>query len=123
MNVNSVKRYCLSLGGAIEEPSGEPANVLSYKVGGKVFAYFKTSDPERWRFSFRVTPQRFVELTDIPGVKPARYMHRFHWVTVVKVASVETEILQELIDWSYQKALSRLPKKVQKQISLKLDPE
>jgi len=30
-------------------------------VGGKKFAYFKTSNPERWRFSVKVTPARFVE--------------------------------------------------------------
>jgi hypothetical protein len=34
-----------------------------YEVAGRKFAYFKTSAPERWRFSVRVTPDRFVELT------------------------------------------------------------
>jgi hypothetical protein len=38
-----------------------------YTVGGRKFAYFKTSEPERWRFSTRVAPDRFIELTDVPA--------------------------------------------------------
>lgn len=84
--------------------------MLVYAVGGKQFAYFKLSDPEKWRFSFRATPERFLELTGIPGVKPARYMARFHWVTIVDVRSVPATYLRELVDWSYRRALASLPK-------------
>ena len=99
-----------------EKESGEPSNVLGFHVGTKFFAYFKTSEPERWRFSFRTTPERFVELTDQPGIKPARYMHRFHWVTVVNVSTVNENYLKELIEWSYAKAFSSLSKKAQREI-------
>jgi predicted DNA-binding protein (MmcQ/YjbR family) len=116
MNIEAVQKFCLSFPGVIEKESGEPSNVLAYYVGDKFFAYFKTSEPERWRFSFRVTPERFLELTDQPGIKPARYMHRFHWVTIVKVSSVNGDYLKELIEWSYSKAFGGLPKKIQKQI-------
>jgi predicted DNA-binding protein (MmcQ/YjbR family) len=94
----------------------EPSNVLAFYVGGKFFAYFKTSEPERWRFSFRTTPERFIELTDQPGIKPARYMHRFHWVTVVDVSAVNTRYMKELVDWSYRKAFSNLKKSMQREI-------
>lgn len=117
MDVEAVRQFCLSFRGAAGKLSGEPSNVLVFSVGGKSFAYFKTSDPERWRFSFRTTPERFLELTDQPGIKPARYMHRFHWVTVVQVASVDAGYLRELIEWSYQKALASLPKKRQRAIA------
>lgn len=117
MNVESVRKYCLSFPGATEKESGDPSNVLVYYLGNKFFAYFKTSEPERWRFSFRTTSERYIELTDQPGIKPARYMHRFHWVTVVKVSSINGEYLSELIEWSYNKAFSSLPKKIQRQIA------
>ena len=81
-----------------------------YAVGGKTFAYFKTSEPERWRFSLRVTPGRFLELTDMPGVKPARYMGRFHWVTIVNVQEFLSPYLVELVEASYRKALGSLSK-------------
>lgn len=117
MDIESVKAFCLSLPGAGARESGAPANVLVYSVADKNFAYFKTSEPERWRFSFRTTPERFIELTDQPGIKPARYMHRFHWVTVVDVTSVNTAHIKTLVQWSYQKALSGLPKRTQRQIA------
>jgi predicted DNA-binding protein (MmcQ/YjbR family) len=117
MNVEAVKKYCLGFPGAKEKESGAPSNVLTYYVGNKIFAYFKTSEPERWRFSFRTTPERYIDLTDQLGIKPARYMHRYHWVTVVKVSSVNDEYLRELVEWSYNKAFSSLTKKLQRQIS------
>ena len=70
MNVTQLKKFCLGFPGASERLYPPPENFLAYAVGGKTFAYFKTSDPERWRFSTRVSPDRFIELTDIPGVKP-----------------------------------------------------
>jgi predicted DNA-binding protein (MmcQ/YjbR family) len=117
MNTEQVEKHCLSYAGTVEKVSGPPSNVLTYSVGDKKFAYFKTSEPEIWRFSIRVTPDRFLELTDQPGIKPARYMHRFRWVSIVSVASVQEVYLKELIGWSYIKALSSLPKKVQADIA------
>jgi len=111
MDVSLVKTYCNQMPGAESRLYSPPSNFLNYHVGGKSFAYFKTSDPEMWRFSFRTPPGTFLELTDIPGFKPARYMGRFHWVTVVNVSTVPEEYLQSLINWSYQKALGGLSKR------------
>ncbi len=113
MDIESLKEFCKSLPSSTENELGGKSNLLSYKVHDKKFAYFKTSEPEKWRFSFRTTPDRFLELTDQPGIKPARYMHRFHWVTIVNVNSMNEEYLKELVHWSYNKAVSSLPKKVQ----------
>jgi len=110
VNVSQLKRLCRGFPGATETLYGEPWNFQVYTVGGRKFAYFKTSDPERWRFSMKVTPDRFVELTDIPGVKPARYRGRFHWVTIVDVAAFPPSYLKELVDWSYRRALASLPR-------------
>ena len=108
MNVSQLKAFCRALPGATETLYGEPYNFLVYVVGGKKYAYFKTSHPERWRFSVRVAPDRFIELTDVPGVKPARYRGRFYWVTIVKVTSFPAEYLTELVEWSYRRALGSL---------------
>jgi predicted DNA-binding protein (MmcQ/YjbR family) len=116
MTVAEVQEACRSFPGVQETKVGAPSNILVFAVGGKKFAYFKTSEPERWRFSLRVTPDRFLELTDQPGIKAARYMHRFHWVSIVGVDAVNEAYLGELIQWSYEKALSSLPKKVQREI-------
>lgn len=113
MDVAEVKEHCSRYPGCSSKLFAPPTNVLAYSVGGKQFAYFKTSEPEQWRFSIRTTPERFLELTDIPGIKPARFMARFRWVTIVDVGTVPAGYLQELIAWSYTKALCSLSKRKQ----------
>ena len=114
MNTTQLKKFCSDLPGATSHLSKPPSNILVYSVGEKNFAWFKTSDPEKWRFSFRVTPERFIELTDMPGIKPARYMARFHWVTIVDVRTMPEEYLKELVQCAYEKALSGLSGKRRK---------
>ena len=107
MDVAAVKEHCSRLPGASEKLYGPPSNILVYYAGGRKFAYFKTSEPEQWRFSIRTTPERFLELTDVPGIKPARFLARFHWVTIVDVRTVPEDYLLELIEWSYARAIAR----------------
>ena len=108
MNIDALKALCRALPGSVETLYPDPENILVYAVGGKTFAYFKTSEPECWRFSVRVSPDRFIELTDMPGVKPARYRGRFHWITIVAVQKFPEAYLMELLDCSYSKATEAL---------------
>ena len=107
MNVRQLQALCTRFPDSKRTRYGEPSNFLAYSVRGKDFAYFKTSAPERWRFSVRVTPDRFLPLIDIPGVKPARYRGRWHWVTIVEVARFPTAYLKVLVRWSYWRARDR----------------
>jgi predicted DNA-binding protein (MmcQ/YjbR family) len=107
VDVAAVKELCSQFRGASSKLYGPPSNVLVYYVGGRKFAYFKTSEPEQWRFSVRTTPERFLALTDVPGIKPARYTAKFHWVTIVDVEDVAADYLQELIEWSHGRAATR----------------
>lgn len=122
MNIKQLKAHCQSFPGALETVHSAPSNILVYSVEGKTFAYFKTSEPEQWRFSVRVSSEQFLELTDMPGVKPARYMGRFHWITVVKVQAFPQPYLMELVEASYRRALASLSKKKQLEITLKRKP-
>src|SRR6476660_2709749 len=110
MNVSELKGFCRRFPSARETLYGEPYNFLVYSVAGRKFAYFKTSQPERWRFSTRVTPDRFIELTDVTGVKPARYRGRYRWITIVNVSGFPAPYLKELVEWSYQRAFASLSK-------------
>ena len=110
MNVAKLQAFCRQFPGAVETLYGEPYNFLVYTVGGRKFAYFKTSEPERWRFSTRVTPDRFIELTDVAGVKPARYRGRYRWITIVNVSGFPAPYLKELVAWSYDRELASLSK-------------
>lgn len=117
MDVAALKRHCRALPGSVETLYGEPSNILVYEVGGKRFAYFKTSEPERWRFSFKVAPERFLELTDQPGIKPARWLGKHRWVTVVDVSSVPGAYLKDLVAWSYRHALAKLTRRQREAIA------
>ena len=108
VNVKQLRKFCQNLPGTNERLLPDPYNILVYSLDKINFAYFKTSEPERWRFSIKVTPDRFVELTDIPGVKPARYRGRYHWITIVDVASFPAGYLKELVTWSHWYALDGL---------------
>lgn len=107
MDVADVQAFCGACPGASSKLYGPPSNVLVYYAGGRKFAYFKTSQPEQWRFSIRVPQHRFLELTDVPGIKPARYMARFHWVTIVDVVGVPAMELRDMIAWSHAAAMTR----------------
>lgn len=110
MNAEQLKSLCAALPGAECREHGAPANILVYAVGGKRFAHFKTSEPERWRFTLKVPSERFLELTDMPGIKPARWLGRHRWITIVDVRRLPDAHLRELVEWSYRKALSGLSK-------------
>lgn len=110
MNVKQLQKLCRNLPGSNERFLADPYNILVYSLDKTNFAYFKTSEPERWRFSIKVTPSRFVELTGIPGLKPARYRGRYHWITIVNVDDFPAGYLKEMVEWSYQYALESLPR-------------
>lgn len=111
MNVAQLKKFCAGLPGATSRLYEPPSNVLVYAVDGRWFAYFKTSAPERWRFSVRVTSEQFVWLTDVPGMKPARYRGRYGWITIVDVKRVQPQFLRALVQGSYDRALRGLSKR------------
>jgi predicted DNA-binding protein (MmcQ/YjbR family) len=110
MQVAALKRYCAGLTGAGATLHGPPANILVYAVGGKRFAHFKTSAPQRWRFSIKAPAGRFLELTDQPGIQPARWLGRFGWITIVDVRAMPAATLRALVDDSWRSAVAKLPK-------------
>lgn len=116
MDTEQLKAFCANRPGATVTLHDDARNILVYSVGDKTFAYFKTSEPERWRFSIKVSPERFVELTDVAGIKPARFMGRFRWVTIVDVRRVPEDYLVELVEWSYRRALEGLSRKRRAQV-------
>ena len=108
MNIAQLKKFCRTFPGANERLLPDPYNILVYSLDDRNFAYFKTSHPEMWRFSVKVSPDRFIELTGVTGVKPARYRGRYHWITIVEVGHFPAGYLKELVEWSHRNALDGL---------------
>jgi predicted DNA-binding protein (MmcQ/YjbR family) len=110
MKLAQLKKLCCQFPAAGERLLPPPYNILVYSIGEQNFAYFKTSEPERWRFSIKVTPSQFVELTGLPGCKPARYRGRYHWITIVDVTHFPDDYLRELVAGSFRYAMAKLPR-------------
>ena len=89
---------------------------LLFKVGGKMFA-ITTLGPVGVRLSVKSTPERFAELTEIPGVIPAPYMARNFWVALERWDAVRRAEMEGLIRESYELVFAKLPKKTQAQLT------
>ena len=86
---------------------------LVWSVAGKMFAVLCTLGPERGRLSFKVEPERFLELTDQPGYVPAPYMARAFWVSATEPERFTQAELAGFVRRSYELVREALPKKTQ----------
>jgi predicted DNA-binding protein (MmcQ/YjbR family) len=86
---------------------------LVYSVAGKMFVVMCTIGPERGRFSFKVDTERFLELTEQPGMAPAPYMARAFWVSVTEPERFAHADLARFVRRSYELVRANLPKKTQ----------
>ena len=106
---------CNALAGVTEEILWDNDRV--FKVGGKMFFCGDASDDPAGRFSFKVADERFLELTDLPGVIPAPYLARAKWVQIDPVeCALGDDELAVLISNSYELVFARLTKKAQRSI-------
>jgi predicted DNA-binding protein (MmcQ/YjbR family) len=89
---------------------------LVFSVGGKMFAITPSDGSEGGRLSFKVADDRFLELTDQPGIIPAPYLARARWVSVVEPTRFGTTTLQDFVRDSYTVVRGKLTKKLQAEL-------
>jgi predicted DNA-binding protein (MmcQ/YjbR family) len=109
MTIDAVREYCLSMPHATE--SIQWGNDLLMKVGGKMFAVMAL-EPARVWIAFKATPEEFAELTERPGIIPAPYSARYHWVGLQTKDALSTPELKQQLRRSYDLVFEKLPKKV-----------
>jgi predicted DNA-binding protein (MmcQ/YjbR family) len=86
---------------------------LVYSVANKMFVVMCTIGPDRGRFSFKVDTERFLELTEQPGLSPAPYMASAFWVSVTEPERFARDELEAFVKRSYELVVAKLPKKTQ----------
>jgi predicted DNA-binding protein (MmcQ/YjbR family) len=86
---------------------------LVYSVANKMFVVMCTIGPDRGRFSFKVDTERFLELTEQPGMTPAPYMANAFWVSVTEPERFARAELEAFVKRSYELVVAKLPKKTQ----------
>ncbi|MEO7066831.1 MAG: DUF6194 family protein [Rhodanobacter sp.] len=89
---------------------------LVLSVGSKMFAMTAVDGSQDGRLSFKVADERFLELTDQPGIMPAPYLARAHWVSVIEPAHMSTAELQAFVRDSYGLVRAKLTKKMQAEL-------
>ena len=86
---------------------------LVFSVGGKMFVMTHADGRDGGRLAFKVADERFLELTDQPGVIPAPYLARARWVSVTEPLRFTTVELQALLLDAYSTVRAKLSKKLQ----------
>lgn len=87
--------------------------VTVFSLVGKMFCCLSIEDGRLQRLSVKVPAERFLELTDQPGIIPAPYLARHHWVSLEPACTLnESDVLAMLVE-SYQLVRAKLPKKMQ----------
>ncbi|MFN2516676.1 MAG: MmcQ/YjbR family DNA-binding protein [Pyrinomonadaceae bacterium] len=109
MDVESVRKFCLSLPHVTEDVQWE--SDLLFRIGNKMFAVAALEPSSNHRMSFKCTPETFAELTERDGIVPAPYVARYHWVALERFDVLPERELKELLKIAYQLILEKLPKK------------
>jgi predicted DNA-binding protein (MmcQ/YjbR family) len=113
MDFEAAKALCRSLPGCSEDIKWGADLVFS--VGDKMFAVTGNAAPAEG-ISFKVDDERFLELTDRPGIIPAPYLARAKWVYVNAGAQLGDEELAALLRRSWELVLAKLTRKLQREI-------
>jgi predicted DNA-binding protein (MmcQ/YjbR family) len=113
MNLKKAKKICRALPGATEDIKWGADLVFS--VGDKMFAVTGNDDAATG-ISFKVEHERFLELTDRPGIIAAPYLARAQWVKIVDLKAVGDAEAAALLTRSYQLVFGKLTKKLQREI-------
>ena len=113
MDFEAAKVLCRSFAGCTEDIKWGADLVFS--VGEKMFAVTGSATPAEG-ISFKVDDDRFLELTDRPGIIPAPYLARAKWVHVDQDADLSDQEAAELLRRSYELVFAKLTKKLQRGI-------
>jgi len=109
MDIDSVRRFCLSLPHATADIQWE--NDLLFRVGGRIFSLVSLDPAAPTRLSFKCTPEEFAELTEREDIIPAPYVARYDWVALRRFDALRNPEIQRLIRQSYRMVLEKLPGK------------
>jgi predicted DNA-binding protein (MmcQ/YjbR family) len=114
MNIEQLRKFCLAFPGATEDVKWGAD--LCFSVGGKMFTV-TAADSSDAGVSLKTTPEKFAELTERQGIRPAHYVARYHWITIEDAKAVTAAEMKDLIRESYQMVFDKLPAKEKKKIA------
>jgi len=87
-------------------------------IGGKMFALVNLSADAQGAVSFAAGPERFAELVEREGFKPAPYFARAHWVAAEHWDAVRQSEWQELFANAHGIVHAKLTKRTRETFAL-----
>ncbi len=114
-HLEPVREYCLAKVGVTEEFPFGP-EVMVFKVGGKIFAIVAwEKDP--LSISLKCQPTRALELRDeYAAITPGYHLSKKHWNSVLFDEYITSDLIDELIDHSYDLVFASLSKKLRESL-------
>lgn len=94
-------------------------NDRCHLLADKMFAVFRLDEAGRPRgLSLKVEASRFLELTGLPGVHPAPYLARAHWVWFEAHDALPLSELRALLAHSHALIAAKLTRKLRAELGL-----
>jgi predicted DNA-binding protein (MmcQ/YjbR family) len=114
MDIDWIRNLCLSFPQTTEQMQW--GDDLVFKVAGKIHAVTALNPAKIW-LCFKVSPEKFVELTERPGIIPAPYLARAKWVALETKDALSSDELAVLLRESYDMVVAKLPKKTREALA------
>lgn len=114
MDAERLREFLLKLP-HVEETMQWGANLVFWTgdkaIGGKMFALANLDGDDHGVLSFAAGPERYSELIENEGVRPAPYLARAYWVQIENWNALPPRELEALVKQAYELVLAKLPKR------------
>lgn len=109
LSPDQVVTYCLTLPGASTDWKWGRNRVLSI-ADNKMFAIIDFSERGTYTLAFKVDDDLFLGFTDQPGIRPAPYLARAHWIAMDAPYPLGESALRAALLRSHQLVVMGLPR-------------
>ena len=115
MDLDQLRKFCLSKAGAVETFPFDPVTLV-LKVGDKMFALVSL-DESPTRINLKGDPNdNEILRQQFPAIIPGYHMNKRHWNTIILDDSLPDEFILDQVDISYRIVFNRLPKTARENI-------
>jgi predicted DNA-binding protein (MmcQ/YjbR family) len=104
---DQLRSTCLALPGAVEERPFPDPDVVTFKVGGKIFAITRFEGT----VSLKCDPDLAEQLRQTySAIRPGYHLNKRHWNTISLDGSLADDMVRDLIEDSYALVVDSLPR-------------
>ena len=120
MDAERIRTFLLSLPHVVETAQfgGLVFWVGDKAIGGKMFCLLNLDGGEHGDVSYSAGPERYAELVEREGLKPAPYMARIHWVAAERWSAWRNAEWESELRAARDLTYAKLPKKVKETLAL-----